>query len=50
MTDIDMEVLMTAIRRLVVLLASVVGILALAGTAAHAGLSGVNHCEPLRRR
>jgi len=41
---------MTTIRRLVVLLAGLVGLLAAAGTAAHAGLSGLNHCEPLRRR
>jgi hypothetical protein len=47
---VDVEVVMNTIRRLVVLLAGVVGLLAVAETAAHAGLSGTNHCEPLRRR
>ena len=41
---------MTTIRRLVVLLAGLVGLLVVAESAAHAGLSGVNHCEPLLRR
>jgi hypothetical protein len=41
---------MTRIRRLLVLLAAVVGVLAATEAAAHAGLSGINHCEPLRRR
>jgi hypothetical protein len=40
---------MTRVRRLLVLLAGLVGVLAATEGAAHAGLSGVNHCEPLRR-
>ena len=47
---VDVEVQMTKIRRLLVLLAGLVGLLAIAETAANAGLSGVNHCEPLRLR
>jgi hypothetical protein len=35
------------VRRIVVLLAGVAGLLALAGQAAHAGMS-LNHCEPVR--
>ena len=41
---------MRTIRRLLVLLAGIVGLLVVAETAAHAGLSVVNHCEPVRQR
>ena len=41
---------MTRIRRLLVLLAAVVGVLAATQAAAYAGLSASNHSEPLRRR
>ena len=41
---------MTRIRRLLVLLAGLVGVLVATEVAAHAGLSALNHCEPLRRR
>jgi hypothetical protein len=36
------------IRRLVILVAGMTGLLALFETAAHAG-TNLNHCEPLRR-
>jgi hypothetical protein len=45
---VDVEVVMARIRRLVILLAGLVGLLAVAEGVAQAGLSGVNHCEPLR--
>jgi hypothetical protein len=40
----------TRIRRVLILLAGLVGLLAIAETAANAGLSVTNHSEPLRRR
>jgi hypothetical protein len=49
-TSIDVEVVMARIRRVLILLAGLVGLLAIAETAANAGLSTHNHSEPLRRR
>jgi hypothetical protein len=40
---------MPTLRRLFVVLAAMTGLLAVLESAAHAGLSGINHCEPLRR-
>jgi hypothetical protein len=48
-TSSTWEDFMNKIRRLLILLAGLVGLLAIAETAANAGISGVNHCEPLRR-
>jgi len=41
---------MARIRRVAVLVATFVGVLAASESAAHAGIIIGNHCEPLRRR
>jgi hypothetical protein len=46
--DVEETIVIKYVRRVLVLVASLTGLLALSAQAASAGMS-LNHCEPLRR-